>query len=51
VLATMQTAATDQFLSQIAEGAHLLLVADEVHQVGSPFCSRLTLWLRGHAWG
>lgn len=40
VLATMQTAATDRFRSQIVEGSHLLVVADEVHQVGSPHNSR-----------
>lgn len=36
VLATMQTAATDDFRSQLVEGHHLLAVVDEVHQIGSP---------------
>lgn len=40
VLATMQTAASDSFRSQITEGPHLLIVADEVHQIGSPHNSR-----------
>lgn len=40
VLATMQTAATEAFRSQIVEGVHLLVVADEVHQIGSPHNSR-----------
>lgn len=40
VLATMQTAATDRFRSNIVEGAHLLVVADEVHQIGSLYNSR-----------
>ena len=35
VLATMQTASTKQFLNNITSGEHLLLVADEVHQIGS----------------
>ncbi len=41
VLATMQTAASDDFLSAIRSGEHLLVIADEVHQSGSPFNSRL----------
>lgn len=41
VLATMQTAAGDEFLSAVRAGEHLLVVADEVHQSGSPFNSRL----------
>ena len=40
VLATMQTAATDEFRSQLVEGSHLLAVVDEVHQIGSPYNSR-----------
>jgi superfamily II DNA or RNA helicase len=40
VLATMQTAATDTFRSQLVEGHHLLIVVDEVHQIGSPHNSR-----------
>lgn len=40
VLTTMQTAATKTFRSQVVEGSHLLVVADEVHQIGSPSNSR-----------
>jgi superfamily II DNA or RNA helicase len=36
VLATMQTAATDEFRALLGLPADLMLVADEVHQVGSP---------------
>lgn len=36
VLSTMQTAAMNEFRSAIREGAHLFLVADEVHRIGSP---------------
>jgi|SRR5579862_5825295 len=40
ILATMQTAATDEFLQGLQGGDHLMIVADEVHQIGSPFNSR-----------
>ena len=40
VIATMQTASSQEFLSQIQGGENLLLVADEVHQIGSPFNSK-----------
>lgn len=40
VLATMHTAASDKFLENIQGGNHLLLVADEVHQIGSRVISR-----------
>jgi superfamily II DNA or RNA helicase len=40
VIATMQTAASSEFLNQMEGGENLLLVADEVHQIGSPFNSR-----------
>ena len=36
VLSTMQTAAMPEFRSAIRQGSHLLLVADEVHRIGSP---------------
>ena len=36
VLATMQTASTDDFINKVEAGKHILLVADEVHQIGSP---------------
>lgn len=35
-LAMMPTAALDDFRAGVFSGAHLLVVADEVHQVGSP---------------
>lgn len=40
VITTMQTAATDTFLSGVFGGKHLMIVADEVHQIGSLFNSR-----------
>jgi superfamily II DNA or RNA helicase len=40
VLATMQTAATDSFRLNVLDGSHLLVVADEVHQIGSPSNAR-----------
>lgn len=40
ILATMQTAATPAFRQALWQGDHLMLVADEVHQVGSPFNSQ-----------
>ncbi|MFE0754302.1 DEAD/DEAH box helicase family protein [Inquilinus sp. NPDC058860] len=36
VLATMQTASMAEFISNVVSGDHLLVVADEVHQIGSP---------------
>lgn len=36
VLSTMQTAAMAEFKSAVRQGNHLLLVADEVHRIGSP---------------
>jgi superfamily II DNA or RNA helicase len=36
VLATMQTASTPEFRSAVRQGAHLFLVVDEVHRIGSP---------------
>ena len=35
VLATMQTAASDDFLATVRQGQHLFMVADEVHRLGS----------------
>jgi len=35
VLATMQTARTDTFLSSLNQGEHLMIIADEVHEIGS----------------
>ena len=41
VLATMQTASMDAFRDAVVDGDHLLLVADEVHQIGSPQHARI----------
>lgn len=41
VIATMQTASSKEFLASIQGGPHLLVVADEVHQSGSPQNSKL----------
>lgn len=35
VIATMQTASTDEFLEQIPSNTNLMIVGDEVHQIGS----------------
>lgn len=36
VISTMKTASSREFLDQINDGSSLMLVADEVHQIGSP---------------
>ena len=41
VLATLQTASMDAFRDAVVDGDHLLLVADEVHQIGSPQHARI----------
>ena len=41
VLATMQTASISEFRKNVMYGDHLLLVADEVHQLGSPNHSKI----------
>ena len=41
VLATMQTASMDAFRDAVVDGDHLMLVADEVHQIGSPQHARI----------
>ncbi|RYG22254.1 DEAD/DEAH box helicase [bacterium] len=41
VLATVQTAASEDFRQRLAAGEHLTLVADEVHRLGSPHHRRL----------
>ena len=41
VLATMQTASMDEFRESLTNGGHLLLVADEVHQIGSTQHSKI----------
>lgn len=35
ILGTMQTARSDEFIGKLKQGTHLLLIADEVHQLGS----------------
>jgi superfamily II DNA or RNA helicase len=40
VLATMQTAATEAFINGVYGGEHLLIVIDEIHQIGSLFNAR-----------
>ena len=40
VIATMQTAATDDFQQALAANPNLLLVADEAHRLGSPHLRR-----------
>lgn len=40
VIATMQTAATEAFRQCLYQGSHLMLIADEVHQIGSPYNSQ-----------
>lgn len=40
VLSTMQTAASDLFLKNVCGGVHLLIIADEIHQIGSRFNSK-----------
>ena len=51
VLSTMQTAATDTFTKAVYGGKHLLIVADEVHQIGSPFNARAMAIESGAALG
>ena len=36
IIATMQTAATSEFQQNLSNNSNILLVADEVHQIGSP---------------
>ena len=40
VLSTMQTGASEAFRSSLCDGSHLLVVADEVHQIGSLYNSQ-----------
>lgn len=41
VLATVQTASSDDFRQRLFAGPHLMLVADEVHRLGSPHHQKL----------
>lgn len=43
VIVTIQTAATPFFRSRVAQGDHLLMITDEVHQSGSTFNSNAFL--------
>lgn len=36
ILASMDTASNPQFIKRVTQGAHLFLIADEVHRLGSP---------------
>lgn len=36
ILATMDTACSDDFIKNVSQGKHLFVVADEVHRLGSP---------------
>lgn len=36
IISTMDTAASPDFLRKVSQGAHLFIVADEVHRLGSP---------------
>lgn len=51
VLATMQTASMDAFRDAVIDGDHLLLVADEVHQIGSPQHARIMTLDAGYRLG
>lgn len=51
IIATMQTAATDAFRQCLYQGSHLMLIADEVHQIGSPYNSQCLQIDAGHRLG
>lgn len=36
IISTMDTASSQDFIRRVAQGAHLFMVADEVHRLGSP---------------
>ena len=46
-LATLPTAASREFISRVQGGNHLLVIADEVHRVGSQHNSRVTSIIAG----
>ena len=50
-LSTMQTASTPKFRKKVIKGEHLLLVADEVHQIGSTQHSSIMEINAGHRLG
>lgn len=35
IIATMDTASTDEFLNSVTQGEHIFMVADEMHRIGS----------------
>jgi len=41
VIATMQSGSSNRFLENIVDGEHLLVIADEVHRIGSPIFRRI----------
>ncbi len=49
VLATYRTAVSEQFLTTIRGGGHLLIVADEVHSIGAADTKRIMLELQAGA--
>ena len=51
IIATMQTATTDDFRKCLCQGSHLMLIADEVHQIGSPNNSQCLQIDTGHRLG
>lgn len=51
IIATMQTAATEVFRQCLYQGSHLMLIADEVHQIGSPYNSQCLQIDAGHRLG
>lgn len=51
VVATMQTASTEIFIKAVNGGPHLLIVADEIHQIGSPQNSKAMAIASGAALG
>ena len=50
-LSTMQTASTSKFRKKVIKGDHLLLIADEVHQIGSTQHSSIMEINAGHRLG
>lgn len=36
IIATMDTASSNEFVRKLSQGEHLMLVADEIHRMGSP---------------
>lgn len=51
ILVTADTACSDLFVSNIEQGNHLLIIADEVHRLGSPKRKRILQIDSGHRLG